>query len=113
MEVINQQKAKITRLEEEYKKEQVKRKTMIESLNLTEKEKVERHRGYEMMEKENQQLKMLYTQEASAKTALHREKEMLAKKVLTKKEKLTHIQQQLEATIKQLDQMRADNVQLG
>ena len=113
MEVINQQKSKITRLEGEFKKEQLKRRTMIESLNLTEKEKVERQRNFELMEKENQQLKMLYTQEASAKTALHREKEMLAKKVLTKKEKLTHIQQQLEATIKQLDQMRADNVQLG
>ena len=34
-------------------------------------------------------MKMLYTQEASAKTALHREKEILAKKVLTKKEKLS------------------------
>ena len=56
-----------------------------------------------MIEKENQQLKMLYTQEASAKTAIHREKEILSKKVESKKEKLVLSQQQLEATIKQLD----------
>ena len=31
----------------------MKRRTMIESLNLTEKEKVERQRNFELMEKEN------------------------------------------------------------
>ena len=103
MEVINQQKAKITRLEEEYKKEQLKRKTMIESLNMTDKQQIDKMRNFEQMEKENQQLKMLYTQEASAKTALHREKEILSKKVERKKEKHATTQQQLEATIKQLD----------
>ena len=55
------------------------------------------------MEKENVQLKMLYTQEASAKTALHREKEMLTKKLDKKKDKLNHTQYTLETTIKQLD----------
>ena len=113
MEVINQQKSKITRLEDEYKKEQTKRRTMFESLNMTEKEKIVKGTNYELLEKENRQLKMLYTQEASAKTALHREKEILSKKVESKKDKLNLTVQQLEATIKQLDQMRQDNIQLG
>ena len=55
---------------------------------MSEKDLIERGRNFEMIEKENQQLKMLYTQEASAKTAIHREKEILSKKVESKKEKL-------------------------
>jgi len=42
------------------------------------------------IEKENKQLRMLYTQEASAKSQLHREKELLAKKLEKKREKLHH-----------------------
>ena len=80
MEVIHQQKAKVTRLEAEYKKEKAKRQAMLDSLSMNDKDKVQ-------MEKENQQLKMLYTQEASAKTALHREREVLSMKLAKKKEK--------------------------
>ena len=47
MEVINQQKSKITRLEEEYKKEQSKRRAMIECLNTTEKDKLDKMRNFE------------------------------------------------------------------
>ena len=56
---------------------------------------------------------MLYTQEASAKSSHHREKELLTKKLEKKKEKLKHTLSTLETTIKQLDQLRSDNANLG
>ena len=43
---------------------------MLDALNKDDKTKIQ-------MEKENAQLKMLYTQEASAKTAIHRDKEIV------------------------------------
>ena len=61
---------------------------MANGLNRSEKEQLERMQNIGQVERENKQLRMLYTQEASAKSQLHREKEQITKKLEKKREKL-------------------------
>ena len=61
---------------------------MANGLSKSEKEQLERMQNIGQVERENKQLRMLYTQEASAKSQLHREKEQVTKKLEKKREKL-------------------------
>ena len=61
---------------------------MAKGLSQSEKEQLERMQNISQVERENKQLRMLYTQEASAKSQLHREKEQITKKLEKKREKL-------------------------
>ena len=53
MEVINQQKGKITRLEDEYRKERARRQEVVQGLGTADKDKLEKMQKYTMMENEN------------------------------------------------------------
>ena len=67
----------------------------------------------EDIEREGNQLKMLYRNLAAEKAAIHREREMLKQKVEKKKEKLEYTKLQLETTVKQVNNLQNDNTQLG
>jgi hypothetical protein len=95
-DALNQFRALLVQQKQEASKEKADKELLQSSLSLNDKEKLKLRERIDQYGRDIEQLKSMYMQIASEKAGLHREKEILMRKLERKKDKLSHTQEQLE-----------------
>ena len=92
-DALNQFRALLVQQKQEASKEKADKELLQSSLSLNDKEKLKLRERIDQYGRDIEQLKSMYMQIASEKAGLHREKEILMRKLERKKDKLSHTQE--------------------
>ena len=120
LKLVDEQKNQYQQMKEQYEKmkddlqkEIDSKRELRDGLNMDDQEKIKFTKKMKQLEKDLNHIQMLYRNESSARTVMHREKQMIQAKLDKKKQKLDLTKTQYQATINQLTEEKRKNQQFG